>query len=175
MAGGEVLGLDPATRTGVAFGVPGSTPELWTEFFGGEGAACEDVYERATFWLADFLKTRSPALFVIEAPVPPSAIKGFTNHDTTMITIGLYGIMVGIARCKRIPCRAVKISTWRKHFLGAGNGNLKTEQAKRAALRQCRLLGWTPPDHNAAEAGGIWDWGGAQLRQPALLGEGLKW
>lgn len=171
---GEVLALDPATKTGVAFGAPGERPQLWTENFGGEDTAWEGVYANATFWLADFLRTRSPALFIIEQPVPPSAVRGVTNHATTMITIGLYGVFTGLVGCKKIRLTPVRIGMWRKHFLGVGN--LKTEEAKRAALRRCRQLGWEAPDHNAAEAGGIWEWGCAQLRQPSLLAvEDLKW
>lgn len=167
----EVLALDPATKTGVAYGAPGSAPELQTLNFGGEGAEYEEIYRRATFWLADFLRTHSPKLFVIEGVVPPSGASGHTNHDTTMITIGLYGIFAGIAGCKGIPFRRVQIRTWRKHFLG--RGDLKTEVAKREAIKRCRLLKWDPPDHNAAEAGGIWDWGCGQLNA-SLFGE-MKW
>lgn len=173
MAGGEILGLDPATRTGVAFGAPGQTPQLWTENFGGEDATWVEIYANATYWLADFLRTRSPAAIAIEEPVPPSAIKGFTNHATTMVTIGLFGVFTGIIGCKKIKLIPVRIQTWRKHFLGAGNGNLKTKEAKQAALRRCRQLGWEAPGHDAAEAGGIFDWGCAQLRAPTF--EEMSW
>ena len=167
----HVLALDPATATGVAYGEPGSTPKLWTEKFGGEGAEPEDIYEKATFFFADFLRTNTVDLFVIEGVVPPFGAMGRTTHNTTMITIGLYGIFVGVARCKRIPWRRVQIKAWRKHFLG--RGDLNTETAKREALKRCRLLKWDPPDHNAAEAGGMFDWGCAQLNA-SLFGE-MKW
>jgi hypothetical protein len=167
----EVLALDPATKTGVSYGPVGGTPKLWTENFGSEDSQCEDVYERATYWLANFLVTHKPSMFAIEQVVPPSAARGHTNHNTTMITVGLYGVFVGLIRCKRIECKPVKIATWRKHFLGKGNYN--TVDAKRAALKRCRLLNWEPTDHNSAEAGGIWDWACQSLRSPSLLE--MKW
>ncbi|HEX5508771.1 MAG TPA: hypothetical protein VFX37_09730 [Pseudolabrys sp.] len=167
----DVLALDPATKTGVAFGRAGQKPQLWTENFGSEDATCEDIYARATLFLADFLRTHPVGLFVIEGVVPPSGAKGFTNHNTTMITVGLFAIFVGIARCKRIPWRRVTVSSWRKHFLGSGR--MKTDEAKRAAVKRCRMLGWHPPDHNAADAAGMWDWGCSQLRSPSF--EGLQW
>lgn len=167
----EVLAIDPATKTGVAYGPVGGAPRLWTESFGGDGSDWVGVYGRATFWLADFLRTHKPAVIVIEGVVPPSAAQGFTNHDTTMITIGLFGIFTGLAGCKGIDLKVARIATWRKHFLG--KGNLKTQEAKQAALRRCRLLKWEAPDHNAAEAGGIWDWGCGQLRAPTF-GD-MKW
>lgn len=52
----------------------------------------------------------------------------------------------------------VSKQTWRKHFLG--DGNLKTDEAHRAAKARCRQLGYRfMDDVNVAEACGIWDWG----------------
>jgi hypothetical protein len=162
MSGDVILAIDPATRSGVADGAPGSAPRLSVENFRhDETDDLADIYGRATFWLADRLRTNPPTLIVIEAPVPPSGAKGFTNHSTTMVTIGLFGIFVGIAKCKGIVVRTVHIATWRKHFLG--RGNLPGDEAKRQCVKMCRMFDWGAPDHNAAEAAGIWSWGRSQL------------
>jgi hypothetical protein len=158
MQRGKILALDVATKTGVAEGRPGEVPRLETiDFRGDDGLT--GLYGRATLWMATKLRDDPPALVVIEKPVPPSAAFGHTNADTTMITIGMFGILCGIVHCKSIRLEIAPISTWRKHFLGKGNhpGPI----AKGLAMQRCALLGWDHEDHNSAEAGGIWDWAGA--------------
>lgn len=155
MPGGDVLALDLASKTGVAEGRLGEIPRLTTiDFRGDDGLP--GLYGRATLWMAQKVRDNRPDLVVIEKPVPPSSAKGYTNHDTTMITIGMFGIVCGIISCKSIRLEVAPISTWRKHFIGKGNhpGII----AKQLALQRCQLLGWKASDHNSAEAGGIWDW-----------------
>lgn len=155
MERGKILALDVATRTGVAEGRPGEVPRLQTvDFRAGDDLSM--LYANATTWLATKLRDDQPDLVVIERVVPPSGAMGHTNHDTTMISIGTFAIMCGIVRCKNVRLEYAPINTWRKHFLG--HGRLPGAQAKRQAQQRCALLGWDAPDHNAAEAGGIWDW-----------------
>jgi hypothetical protein len=158
MQRGKILALDVATKTGVAEGRPGEVPRLQTiDFRGDDGLT--GLYGRATLWMATKLRDDPPDLVVIEKPVPPSAAFGHTNADTTMITIGMFGLLCGIVHCKSIRLEIAPISTWRKHFLG--NGRLPGPIAKAMALERCALLGWTAIDHNAAESAGIWSWAGA--------------
>jgi hypothetical protein len=160
MQRGKILALDVATRTGVAEGRPGEVPRLRTiNFRGDDKNDLTCLYGRATLWMAMTLRDNPPDLVVIEKPVPPSGAFGHTNADTTLITIGLFGIICGIVHCKSIRLEIAPISTWRKHFIGKGNA--PGVIAKQMALDRCRLLGWKPEDHNSAEAGGIWDWAGA--------------
>jgi len=160
MQRGKILALDVATKTGVAEGRPGEVPCLETiDFRHGKEDELTWVYGRVTLWMATKLRDDPPNLVVIEKPVPPMGAFGHTNHDTTLITIGMFGILCGIVHCKNIRLELAPISTWRKHFLGRGNYPGKT--AKDLALRRCALFGWDAPDHNAAEAAGIWDWAGA--------------
>jgi hypothetical protein len=49
-----------------------------------------------------------------------------------------------------------QIRTWRKAILG--RGDLRTDEAKRAARAYCRLAGWTPQNDDEAEAACIWAW-----------------
>jgi hypothetical protein len=158
MQRGKILALDVATKTGVAEGCPGEVPRLQTiDFRGDDGLT--GLYGRATLWMATKIRDDKPDLVAIEQPVPPSSAWGKTNHQTSMITIGLFGIMCGIVHCKNIRLEIAPIQTWRRHFIGKGNhpGTI----AKDLALQRCDLIGWEAPDHNAAEAAGIWDWAGA--------------
>lgn len=154
---GTILALDVATKTGVCIGKPGGKPYLATLNFRQDPTdEPEDIYGRAVIWMATRLKVDPPALIVIEKPVPPSAAWGSTNHQTTLITIGLFGVFCGVARAKNIKVMPAPISTWRKYTLG--KGNMKGALAKARAVDLCRQLGWEAPDHNAAEAACIFLW-----------------
>lgn len=160
MQRGKILALDVATKTGVAEGRPGEVPRLQTiDFRGKKKDDLTALYGFATRWMAEKMRNDPPDLVVIEQPVPPSSAWGHTNHDTTLITIGLFGILCGIVHCKRIRLEIAPIATWRKHFLG--KGNYPGQIAKKLAIERCQLLLWDAPDHNAAEAAGIFDWAGA--------------
>lgn len=153
--GGTILAVDQNTKSGIAEGVPGAVPRLETvNFRRDETDTPEDLYERALFYFADRFRTDPPGLIAVERVVPPSAAQGATNHNTTLITLGIYAIIIGVARCKSIPLRIVAVSSWRKSFLG--NGKLPGATAKREAVKLCQRLGWSAPDHNAAEAAGLW-------------------
>lgn len=175
--GGTILAIDQNTKSGIAEGLPGATPRLETiNFRRDETDTPEDLYERALFYFADRFRADPPGLVAIERVVPPSAAQGFTNHNTTLITLGIYAIVIGVVRCKSIPLRTVAVSTWRKAFLGSGK--LTGDVAKREAVRLCGRLGWDAPDHNAAESAGIWHWACSQVAphalttlHPALFGE----
>lgn len=164
--GGPIWAIDPATKTGLAEGVPGETPALSVHNFRHDKSeGSDEVFERATFFLADRLRLARPGLIAIEAPVPPRQVEGFTNFDTTLISIGLQGIFIGIARCKGIPILHAHIASWRKLFLGSGR--ISGPDAKRRAMALCKQLGWIAPDDNAADAAGIWSFACAQVA-PAL-------
>jgi hypothetical protein len=155
-----ILAIDPATVTGCAEGEPGKTPLLTSHRFRNARAdePVEIAYQRATFWLANRLKDPPlPDEIVIEQPFATVN----TTFDTALIALGLYGIFCGIALCKNISVRPVKVQTWRKAILSAGN--LKGKIAKEEAEVLCKRLEWMAPDHNAAEAGCIWLWGCGML------------
>lgn len=146
-----LLAIDPATKTGIAEGAPGEKPRLATLDFGRpDESGPEQIYARAVTWFAKRLRNDVPHMMAIEQPFPSQ------NHATTLISIGLFGIFVGIARTKGIPVREAPIQTWRKYALGVGN--LPGHEAKRRALILCERLRWLAPDHNAAEAAMIWLW-----------------
>lgn len=154
-----IVAIDPATSTGVCHGRVGSTPTLLELRFRHGKQTDEDLYGTATCFFAAFLKTRSPDLIAIEAPI--QAAWGKTNAGATSITRGLYAIFTGITKCKGIPLLTAEIATWRKYAIG--HGHLPGKVAKQRCVALCGQLGWDAPDHNSAEAAGIWLYAGAQL------------
>lgn len=157
MAAPLIIAIDPATTTGICHGYVGSQPRLLTQCF--RSKTDEDLYGAATVFFATFLKDRKPDLVCIEAPI--QAAWGKTNAQTTSITRGLYAIFTGIARAKGIRVERADIGTWRKYFLG--RGNLNGKEAKRQCVALCQQMGWSAPDHNAAESAGIWCYAGSLI------------
>ena len=88
-----ILALDPGKRTGVAIGRPGKTPLLLTVNFSRELDNPNDVRIRAFKWMERAINGAldiateeligKPTILAIEAPVPPSAKRGFTTYNTT--------------------------------------------------------------------------------------------
>lgn len=151
-----ILGVDAATRTGLALGRPGERPDICTLNFRRDRTdGPTDIFGRAITVMATRFRDRCPDLMAIEEPLP-----GFRSHnfDATRIALGLYGIFTGIAKAKGVRVLPAPIGSWRKFFLG--RGNLKGDKAKAECVRLCRQLGWEVPndDHNAAEAAGIFAW-----------------
>ena len=151
-----IIGIDPATNTGVCVGKVGKTPVLsahrWRE---SRNDPLEDLLGRALFFMADLLRTNTPDVVAIEPPVRVST--GDTSYETMVLTHSLYAVFAACTRARGIQLLRADVRTWRKYFLGAGN--LKGEEAKRQAVRLCQRLGWDAPTHDAAEAAGIWLWG----------------
>jgi len=149
-----IIGVDPATLTGLCWGRVGETPRLESRKFRVSPLdKVEDLFGRAAYYWANILEGLDPVVVAVEAPV---RIIGTSNDDTTTLTRGLYAIFAGLARARSIRVLPAQISTWRKYFLG--HGHLAGAVAKRECLRRCTLMGWPAPDHNAAEAAGIWLW-----------------
>lgn len=145
----RIMAIDPATTTGVCIGHAGDRPQLSShKFREDKDDEPENIFGRATFWLADCLSRETFDLIAIEAPFPSQ------NFATSMIALGLFGIFTGIAKCKSIPITRVQISVWRKYFLSSGR--MPGPQAKKESLRVCEALGWDTSGHDSAEAAGIW-------------------
>ena len=167
-AGGVILALDSATRTGAAWGEPGGTPKLETVNFGKpligplrdvapKGDNEGDMFGRALVWIT---RKIDPAyefgvdvkLIVIEGLVP--------QYDKT-IQCGLWAVFCGVAATKNIPVVVAPIQTWRAFVLG--DGRIKKEAAKTRAVQTVTHLGWEADSHDAAEAGCIWLWACSQV------------
>jgi hypothetical protein len=168
--GGTVLALDPATKTGFAFGRPDATPEIGTIDFGREHDVRADVFGRAVRWWNVRMQSGGADLLVIEPPIPPGELWHDSNYQSTVILHGLYAIFVGLAVARKMPVLEAPTRTWRKYFLG--QGDMRRDKAKLAAKRLCRALKWGDPatlDDNAADAAGMWAWGGAQVAPARAL------
>jgi len=164
---GEVWAIDLSSRSaGFAYGVPGDKPRLWTVDFMRDGDL-HDFYANLTAYAATFLRDNPVKLAAIEEPVAPAAAMGHTNHNTTMMTIPGFAIVVGVVKCKKIPYQPVRVETWRKHFIGTGRlthikkAAERRKEGKRLAVQRCRQLGWKVENDDEADAAGIWDWAGA--------------
>jgi len=172
--GGEIVGVDPATESGIARGVPGGVPVLRVVDFRVHSTDTNAViFKHATLWIAQYFQRPPEALF-IEPPIPPRKLSDdkLAGTNAIMIAMGLYALFVGIAAVKGVAVYNAPIQSWRSVFFGTGNGHLKRNVAKRKAKDACRILGWDcAGNDNAAEAGGIWTFGVNVLapnKMPAL-------
>lgn len=72
-----------------------------------------------------------------------------------------------LAICSGLQVRFVPVNSWRLQVLG--NGGLRTEEAKRAALRYVEMVyGQRAADHNAADAICLATWGQAVAKREAV-------
>jgi len=148
----RILALDVATRMGVAYGEPGTTPALSVVNFGREFDDQADVFARALRWITNRIFTDAADLVVLEQPVGV--------HDSSLL-LGLRGVMLGALRANNVRAVEVAVATWRVYCLGTAK--LKGKDAKARAVDLCARLGWGDNlNHNAAEAAGMWLWAWAQ-------------
>lgn len=159
----RIVALDLALRTGVADGEPGATPHLSFVEFGRENDDHADVFARVLRWIGRLLDPLNdkglPDLIVTEAPV--------AKFDKSL-QMGVRGVVLGVARNRGVKLIEVPVQTWRAYALGFGN--LKGSVAKARCILMCQRLDWTVPttkrgnpDHNAAEAAGMWLWAGGKV------------
>lgn len=150
----RILAIDPGTVMGVADGHAGGTPMLTVVRLRRKPEdEAEDLFGRAGEWLWRRIVLGKPDVLAIEQPVPPGKMKGFTNYQTTKISHGLYGVLIGVAKAAGAEVMPVHIASWRKCVLG--KGNMPGADAKRAMMEQCRRLGWPAETNDSAEAAGI--------------------
>lgn len=156
-----IMGLDTAGTTGVAEGIPGGVPTLYSRRFRLEDDNSPvEAFGRAVVWGAKRFAEIKPAAVFIEATIPDTALHGETTHGAQMIKMGLYAILTGIARAKGIPVYPVNINKYRKAF--TGHGGLRGDEGKKLVMQQCRERGWDPPDLDSSDAAGVWWYGCTQ-------------
>lgn len=162
---GTIMALDIASSMGLCVGRPGEKPRFEVIRLAKKDDEPLDVFGRAVGWAAERFMVEKPDRLYIEAPTQSLAMGGKTNARTILILYGLYAAIGGIARRKGIMVREGKVQTIRKHFIG--HGNMKGPDAKRKVAEVCRMLGWEPPNHDAADSGALWHWACAQLAPKA--------
>lgn len=176
-AGGAILALDAATRTGVCCGVPGETPVLETVEFGsapkrapkredcisaseyrrlsalhGGASADFEIWSRAHKWLS----IRISDACALKRPVKLMVLEGLVPKYDKTIQCGVYAVFGAIARNWDIPIITAMPQTWRAVVLG--EGKLKAAVAKTRAVAVTAQLGWNPQGHDEAEAACLWLW-----------------
>jgi hypothetical protein len=150
----KVLAFDFATTAGWAIGAPGEKPVCGSIRFTPPGASHERLAAKAIEWAVPFLKSHMPDILVAEEPVAPSFMRGHTTISTSMILMGLPFLFGGIAyRLGIHRQQMVRVSDVRIFFIGK---NHKSDVAKKMTLERCQRLGWSPTDHNAADACAAW-------------------
>lgn len=165
-----ILALDPATATGIAFGKAGGDPRLETQRWRRRpDEPVADVLGRCVYWLNGALSTAD--VVAVETPpyMPPivgTEYNGRSNRAVDEFLQRLYGAICGVVRARQIRLIEVAPPTWRKSFGIPATGG--REVVKAAAVRQCRLLGWSPADDNQADAAGIFFHAGG-LTNPQLM------
>jgi len=149
----DILALDLATTTGFARGAPGSMPVCGFIDFAPHGASENAVFGNALTWLSGYLLVHPrPTSIILEAMLPPEALKGATSRATRDRLAGLHGIVRSVAHCRGVyEISTVSVQSVRQHF--CGNRLAK----KDAVLERCRILGWdVKANHNAADAAATW-------------------
>jgi hypothetical protein len=153
-----ILALDLATRTGFARGRVGELPISGSIRFGGSGAHDAAIFAAALRWLSQELEPQPrPDLMIVEALLPPDAMRGATSRAVRDRLAGLQGIVKGVAHLRGIgEIAEATVGNIRGHFIG--DRSLKRDRAKRTVMERCRALGWECADDNAGDALALWSY-----------------
>jgi hypothetical protein len=149
-----ILALDIATRTGWAYGQPGSLPRSGSVAFAPPGSNNGVVARGLILWLIDFLAVSPVSKLYYEVPLDPRFMGKKTNFNTARVLIGLPLVAEGICEMRGVyRRREVSVQDVRQHFLGVR----RPPDPKAAVMARCRQLRWNPVDHNAGDALALWD------------------
>ena len=153
-----VLGLDIATVTGWAYGRVQAVAPVWGfERFGKSTSTSAEVFGRAMEWAGEFIGRLQPDIVMIEALLPPQAMKGETTRMTRDRLCGLNAIVSACAHnagVGEIAC--VSVQDIRKHFISVRT--LPRAVAKSEVMEKCKSLGWMVTNDNAADAVAAWSY-----------------
>ena len=165
----DILALDLATTTGIARGKVGGTPLADTVHFAAHaGASNDSVFAAALAKLSTYLNADKPDWIVVEAMLPPDAMKGATSRAVRDRLSGLHGIVRAVAYLRGIyRIDDVQVMKVRRHFLG--DVGLRREPAKRLTVERCRKLGWKCDDDNQGDALALWSFACAQVDPTTAL------
>jgi hypothetical protein len=148
------VALDLATMTGKALWLPGTdAPRLSSRRLPGRPEELGPPLEALRSDLADIHALDAITHLFFEASILP----GKTNIHTVNKLCALAGMAEWFAHRVGAICRRVEQQSWRKHFIGRGNG--KSEELKAAAIRACQQRGWAPANDHEADAAGVLDFG----------------
>lgn len=155
----DILALDIATTCGFARGRVGEVPTSGSiSFTKRAGSSDNAVFANALAWLSDLLEPQPrPDMLVVEALLPPTAMKGHTSRAVRDRLAGLHGIVRAVAHLRGIyRITEAKVSDVRGHFIN--DRACKRIAAKRETIEKCRALGWPCDNDNAADALATWSY-----------------
>jgi len=148
-----ILGLDLATVSGWCLGRPGDIPVCGTvRFASDEGASNDAIFANALTWFSGFLKPEPrPTSLILEALLPPAAMKGETSRQTRDLLGGLHGVIRAVAHARGIyEISDVSVLAVRRHFCG-------DQRAKKDEVyERCHILGWPVKTRDEADAAATW-------------------
>jgi len=155
-----ILALDIATKTGWAIGRPSmQIPSSGSIRFGQFHSEQQDIFGQAIKWFSNFLRDMPvvPDILIVEAMLPPDAMRGQTSRAVRDRLAGLHGTMLGVAQLRGVAeFASASVGDVRAHFIG--DRTCKREQAKREVILQCNAQGWNADDHNQADACALWSY-----------------
>src|SRR5262249_28295699 len=110
------------------------------------------IFANALAWFSTLLEPQPrPTMLMIEAMLPPEAMKGATSRMARDRLAGLHGIARAVAHLRGVyDIATVSVGDVRGHFIG--QRGLKREAAKGAVIERCRALGWIAADDEDADA-----------------------
>jgi hypothetical protein len=154
----DVLALDLATVTGYARGHVGAVPTAGSIRFGKPNCRDSQIFADALRWLSQMLEPQPrPDVVIIEAMLPPDAMRGKTSRAVRDRLAGLHGIARGVAHLRGISEIAeASVGDIRAHFISERSAPRRS--AKRWTIDKCHELCWTPKNDNEADALALWSY-----------------
>ena len=153
----DILAIDVATKTGFARGVVGSVPDFGTINFGKMPGDGNRIFGAALEWMHEMIEVKPPDIVILEAMLPPDAMKNKTSRQVRDRLAGLHGIIRAVAfRHKVGEVAEGTVGDVRAHFLGVRN--LRRLDAKKAVIDRCQDLGWDVANDNEADALALWSY-----------------
>lgn len=153
-----ILAIDLATRCGFARGCVGELPIAGSVRFGKHNSRDSAIFADALRWISQELEPQPrPDIVIIEAMLPPDAMRGATSRAVRDRLAGLHGIVKGVAHLRGIgEIAEATVGNIRGHFIG--DRSLKRDKAKRAVIERCRALGWECSGPDAGDALALWSY-----------------
>jgi hypothetical protein len=153
-----VLGLDIATVTGWAYGrVDANAPQWGAVRFGSASTPSPKIFGEAMNWAIKLLHNLKPDIVMMEALLPPLAMRNQTSRAVRDRLCGLNAIIAACAHHEGVgEIASAQVQDIRAHFIG--ERMLPRKVAKQEVKDKCLSLGWSVPDDNCADAVACWSY-----------------
>ena len=153
----DILAIDVASTTGWARGCVGDMEPLFgTVKFAPKGLPGNSnaIFAAAQGWMSGIM-TNPPDIVIVEALLPPDAMKNKTSRQVRDRLAGLHGIIrAGAFRAGVGEISEASVGDVRAHFLGTRI--LKRLDAKRGVVQRCHDLDWYVTNDNEGDACALW-------------------